>query len=311
VRYLPIQYWISDKKRFSKEESVSLNPSIHFLIHRFFLLNNILKETKNVNYMISNINGYSRILNKLFDINISSINGFFARRFKASSLSKLNIYDDLLLNRKTINKEILPSFENIDFSNEIVLLTNTRMESPALNSFLFKNSGKYTFTSFSSFSSNIQKSEIPLSNYTVNASLQGFYNLKNKTIITSCINTLPEINLENVITLTPRYLNRSTSYFNNLVKANLNIVFSARSKKMLQPIFLTNNYNQSGASLVIGQNTFDQFILKQVNHKFLTRLFLLASIIKPTQKQDYIPISLLQKKINHDQSVLFQTTKTI
>jgi hypothetical protein len=311
VRFLPIQYWISDKKRFSKDLSVSINPSINFTLHRFFVLQNILKESKNVNYMISNISGYFHILNKIFDVQIKNISSFFAKRLKTTTLSKLNVFDDLLLNHKKKGKTLLPSFDKLNLTNEIILLTNTRLESPALNAFLFKNSDKYTFVSFSAFASNIKKHEIPLSNYTLTAAIKGFFSLLNKTIISSCLNTLPLLNIENNLVLTPRYLNRSEVDFEHQLKPTLNFLFSLRTKKIFQPIFLTNNTHQSYANLILGQNTFDQFVLKQIDHKFISRLLILANIIKPSQQYNYSPIKLLQNTSKNDQSVLFQTIKTI
>jgi hypothetical protein len=311
IRYLPIQYWISDKKRFSKISSIEATPSIHFSIQRFFFLTLTLKESKTISYLISNINGYYRILNKLFDINIKSISGFFAKRFTLSYLSKINIMDDLLINRTNAQKELLPSFDKLPLTNEIILLTNIRMESPALNAYLFKNSDKYSFVSFSTFASNIQKVEIPLSSYTINAALQGFFDLDNKTIITSCINSLPPLPSENLLTLTPRYLNKVTNKYYNLDQPSLNFIFSLRSKQIYQPIFLSNDKDQYKSNLSIGFNSFDQFVLKQINHKFLERLFILASILKPQSQSIFSTISSLQITKNNGKSILFQTTKTI
>jgi len=242
---------------------------------------------------------------------VNNISAFFAKRFKATILSKLNIYDDLILNRSNIKKDFLPSFDKLNLTNEIILVTNPRLESPAFNAYLFKNSDKYTFTSFSTFASNIIKTEIPLSNYTINASLKGLFDLKSKTIISSCLNILPLPKQANIINLSPRYLNRTEIVYDHHMKSSLNIIFSLRSKKVFQPVFLSNNKDQQNTNLIIGHNTFDHFVLKKINHKFIERLFILYSIIKPSQTKTFNTIDLLKTNNQNDLSILFQTTRTI
>jgi len=310
-RILPINYWMADKKRFSKEQSVFSNPSIYFKHLSFFILAYTLQESKNITYIISNIKGYKKILDKFIDVSIGNIKTFCAKQMTKTLLSCLDIYDDLLTNHKKLPRAIINSFDNEIKYDNILLMTNPRTESPMFNAYLFKNHEKYSFTSFSAFASNILKQEIPLTIYSIDASFKGHHNLLNTTIITSCFNTLPIPYTENTICLTPVYITKIVKSFSKENQSALNFYLFLRSNKIFQPAFLSLNANQENVDLCLRQNSFDQFISKKVSQRYLERLFLLYSILKPRQIDSLILLENITITTNHALSLLLQTITTI
>jgi hypothetical protein len=290
IRILPINYWMADKKRFSKEVSLFTNPSSCFDNLRIFILDFLLRESRHTQYIISNIKCYLKVLDKFNDTCIGMINCFLAKRFPRSGILKLSIYDDLLTSRQKNIRAYLDSFDTLITTNHLVLLANPRMESPAFNAFLFKNAEEYLFTSFSTFASNFIKEEIPLSTYTLNIALQGHYDLTATTIISSCFNTLPNIPIKNLIVLTPLYLNRMTPAYYKEAEAALNFEFFLKPRKTFQAVFLSANIIHGMTSLCLRQSSFDHFVLKRISHKYLERLMMLDCLIKSVQIATIFPI---------------------
>jgi hypothetical protein len=308
IRILPINYWMADKKRFSKEPSFFTNPSACFDNPRIFFLDYLLQETKHTQYIVSNIKCYNKILDKFKDISVKAINCFLAKRFPRSGISQLRIYNDLLVNRQKNIWPALGSFDTLLKNNHVILLANPRLESPAFNAFLYKNTDEYTFTSFSAFASNFIKEEIPLSTYTLNIALQGHYDLNSATIIKSCFTSLPNISLKHVITLTPMYLNTITPAYSKETEAALMFQFFLKPRKTFQPVFLSSNVIQGMTSLCLHQNSFDHFVLKKFSQKYLERLMMLYSLVKSVQTTAIFPLELL---LENASSILFQPFKTI
>jgi hypothetical protein len=310
-RVLPINYWMADKKRFSAETSVFSNPSIFFEKLSFFILDYTLQESKNITYVISNIKGYKKILNKLADITVNNIKTFCAKQITKAVFNNLDIYDDLLTSHKKASRSIINSFEDSIKSSTVILLTNPRAESPMLNAYLFKHADKYSFISFSTFSSNIVKKEIPLTNYSILASIRGHYDLSNVTIINSSFNMLPIPDMKNLITLTPLYLNKVVKPYSKENISAVNFYLFLKANKTYQPAFLSINPNQENINLCLRQNSFDQFILKKVSQKYLERLFLLHSLIKPKKTQALILIENTTTSSKHALSILLQKITSI
>jgi hypothetical protein len=310
-RILPINYWMADRKRFSDETSVFSNPSMYFLKLSYFILENTLEETQNVSYIISNIKGYKKILDKFFDVSYDNIKTFCAKQMEKTLFHRLEIYDDLLTSHKKVDRSIISSFEEKIQSTNILLLTNPRTESPMLNAFLFKNRDKYSFTSFSTFASNITKSEIPLSIYTLKASFEGHFNLDNYTVVTSCFNVLPLPNIKNILNLTPLYLNKINKLFPKENQASLNLYLFTKSNKIYQPSFLSLNQVHNYTNLCLKQNSFDQFILRKVSLKYLERLCLLSSLLKPKKTNTLVLLENTTTSNINALSLLLQTIISI
>nr|ADZ99040.1 NADH dehydrogenase subunit G [Physarum polycephalum] len=310
-RILPINYWMADKKRFSKESSLFSNPSIHFKNLTYFILEYTLQESKNITYLISNIKGYKKILNKLVDITINNIKTFCAKQMTKTLITRLEIYDDLLTSHKKLPRSIISSFDHKIKHDNIILLTNPRTESPMFNSYLFKHRDKFSFISFSAFASNFIKQEIPLTTYTIDASFKGHYDLSNVTIVTSCFNTLSFPYNDNIISLTPLYINKTINIYSKEKQSGINFYLFLKSNKTFQPAFLSLNINQENINLCLGQNSFDQFILRKVSQRYLERLFLLYLIIKPKQINSLVLLANTTTTTKYDLSLLSQTITSI
>jgi hypothetical protein len=298
VRILPINYWISNQKRFSIEQPLTHNVSVNFKELRYFKLDSHLCETKLTSYLISNIKGYRKIINKFLNKDLNHIKCFTARKSSSRLHSiKIKIYDDLLLVRNNITRRSLDSFEKEIITKDIILLTNPRLDSPALNAYLFQNADSYNFTSFSTFASNLHKVEIPLCNYTIIASLQGYYDLNNKTVITSCLNTL-SLPIKNLIILSPLYLTFSFSAYRKEHILPSLFILSLKNKKLFsKPVVQYHNNHESSIAIPLTHNLFDHFTLKTLNQKFIDRLLLLSYLIKPTLKYNILPIQYVKIKI--------------
>jgi hypothetical protein len=290
VRILPVNYWMSDLKRFSLEVPVTKDTAMFFKELRYLKLNRSLCETKYINYLISSIKGYKKILDVFFNLQDNLLNCFIAKKPKViiGIHNNLTIMNDLLINRMIINHIEQPSLTVDNFHNDILLLTNPRLDSPVLNVFLFKHVDNYTFTSFSTFASNITKQELPFSNYSFIASLQGHYNLKNKTIITSCLNISPAILKLNPRILSPIYMSRIWSPYNNETLKKQTILSTAKAKYIFYKSFIGNNHQES--SILLPKHVCDKFTLKKVNQKWLTRLFFNINLVKATETDVLYPI---------------------
>jgi hypothetical protein len=295
-RILPINYWIADKKRFASEKAQRKNPSVSFLFLRWFKLESNLQEAKQVQYLISNIKGYKKILDKVYDTAITNINIFSGKRLTNNvqnlNGNKFQIFDDLLTNRtKTIN-QVTPT--KFDLNNDVIFICNPRLESPELNAFLFQHSDEYSFTSFSTFASNIKKEEIPLTNYNLIASFQGYYNLQGKTIIHSCYQHLPSSFHTNSLILTPLANNRVILPYpiNKEISKSINFILSSKTIKYFHRPFI----GEPSLSSISLSTSFDHFILKRVNHKFLDRLYLLAYLLRPSLLSPLAQVNYLQIK---------------
>jgi hypothetical protein len=310
-RILPINYWMADKKRFSNEASIFSNPSIYFEKLSYFFLDVTLQESQNINYIISNIKGYKKILDKFVDGSFNNIKTFCAKQITKAVFHRLEIYDDLLTSHKKLNRSIISSFDEKIKTTNIIFMTNPRTESPMLNAYLFKHRDNFLFTSFSSFASNILKTEIPLSPYTIEASFNGHYNLQDSTIITSCFNTLPLPQNSNMITLTPLYLNKTMRIYSKEIQSSVNLYLFMKSNKIYQPSFLSLNSNHANTSLSIGQHGFDQFILKKISQKYLERLSLLYYILRPKKNNTLVLLETTTITNKNALSLLLQTITSI
>jgi hypothetical protein len=298
IRILPIGYWMSDLKRFSIEVQKTKDVSMFFKELRYLKLSKFLCETKHVNYLISSIKGYKKILDVFLNLQDSIINCFIAKKISTSFgiHNNLIIMNDLLVNRMPINHIDQPSLTVDNFHNDILLLSNPRLDSPVLNAFLFKHVDNYTFTSFSTFASNIKKQELPLSSYSLIALLQGHYNLKNKTIITSCLNISPAILKLNPRILSPIYMSNNWSPYCNETLKKQSIQSTAKPKHIFYKSFIGNNHRES--SIMLPKHTCDQFTLKKVNQKWLTRLLLNISLVKATETDVFYPLRYLRFEFN-------------
>ena len=271
-----------------------------------------LKELKTITYLISNLKSYKKILDKYVDNTIDTIKIYSAKQIpKQTMIDKFEIHNDIISKRK---KLILPKINNFDQSikhDVIILLTNVRTDSPMLNAYFFKNNEKYTFISFSTFSSNTLKKEIPLSHFTLNSLFKGHFDISNATIITSNLNTLCQTNTKNIINLVPRYffnLSLPLKYDSSLNL--LNFYLFLKTIKNFSQIFLTISPNTTETKINIKKNNFDKFKIKKITQKYLERIFLLYSLMTPAKQN-----SLIQLKnsfiITDAIPLLFQTFKTI
>ena len=161
TRILPIKYWISDKKRYSSEADIQNYPYFIFKNIKNFNIDYKLLEKKNEQYVISNIESYKKIIDKIVDKTLEKISIFFSKKTSNNLPKKMEIYDDIITNEKKFKREILNNFE-INKKN-VFLMTNTKDDSPAFHSFLYQRGEDYNFTSFGNISSNLNKEEIPSS----------------------------------------------------------------------------------------------------------------------------------------------------
>jgi len=309
-RILPINYWISDHKRFSKERSNSLNPSLACISRSIYRLHFTLFESKLSTYIVANIKGYRKIMDKLMSNVVGHINVLSARRFTTALPKKLRIKEHLLLNHEIVYKSVIQSFNQVDQFNQLLLFANPTVESPAFNAHLFKNQEDITFKSFSSFAFNISKEEIPLSDYNTYKALQGHCDLTNTLIVSSVFNKLPVINTSNVMLLAPIYMNRCLRPYHKYQKASTNFYLFSRPCTYFKPAFLASTFKRGFTSLYLNHATFDQFALKRIEQKVLTRLHILVSLIKADTKSNPRSITYLRSEEN-DISILLQTIKSV
>jgi hypothetical protein len=283
IRYLPINYWLSDKKRFAKETAVVTNTSIAFKERRLVKLNIMINEAKYIHYLTSSIKGYKKILDKLRH---TYINVYSAKKTTTSfGLKNITTYDDLLINRVKVNRSHNLIFDQENFNKDIILLTNPRVDSPALNAYLYKHSDNYNFISVSSFVSNLKKLEIPLSTYVLTATAEGYYNLKGKTIISSCLINLPR-NLPTINIITPLYMQEISLPYRSEEIIKSSVILASKPRQIFKPSFVGNTWNSHFNSVTVQRHIFDRFTLKKFDHKVVSRLSLNLNLII-ARKQEY------------------------
>jgi hypothetical protein len=280
TRILPINYWMADKKRFTIINKKNDYPIIVFKNNKIFNLTYKLIEEKYNQYLISNIEGYKKIMDKFLDITTNKIACFFSKQIPNNIPNKIDIYDDILTNNIDYYRNSLENFEVIR-EKKILLLTNTKEESPTLNAYLYKNSENYDFTSLSHIPSNLQKEEIPFSKYVIEKFCKGYYELKNTIIITS---PLININLSNKIILKPLYLNQKYNSYNKFENKKINFQIFKKDRKTFDLSFISSILSLNNSQLCIQPHSFDKFIQKKISNKYLERIFLLYNLIKLEEK---------------------------
>jgi len=241
---------------------------------------------------------------------VGHINVFSARRFTTAVPKKLRIKDHLVLSHEIQYKPVIQSFSEVDQFNQLLLFANPRVESPALNAHLFKKQEDITFKSFSSFTFNISKEEIPLTDYNTYKALQGHCDLSNTLIVSSVFNNLAVMNIKNVMVLAPLYMNRCLKPYHKYQKASTNFYLFSRPCTYFKPAFLASTFKQGFTSLYLNHTTFDQFALKRIEQKVLLRLHILLSLIKADTKSSARSITYLRSEEN-DISILLQTIKSV
>jgi hypothetical protein len=322
IRILPLRYWIADAKRYLKEKELIINPLMLFKeIKSFFLSKSTLQEIKNIQYLASNTKVYNKIINKIENKKITTLNIFLGKKLSYNNYNSIitlkkniNLYSDLLYKNKD-NKFFTKIAENnynstfekqLNNKKELILLTNTRLDSPAFNSYLFQNADKYNYTSFSTFASNFKKSEIPLTTSNLINSSIGKINLTEKVVVTNLF--VPEVfvtkfNIEH-ITLAPLYLQTNIT-FNTLKKDNhlssINFNLGSHNKQygsfFVAPI---GSNTKSCISVPLNNNIFDHYFLTKINQKFLNRLFVLYYLIRtPNIRISLTPKFIEKKRVNN------------
>jgi hypothetical protein len=290
VRILPIGYWISDGKRYVTEALITRNISIFFELLRYLIVNTIINENRHCEFLIPSIKGYKKILNILISLK-NKINCFLAKKTTKDSVqNNLTLIYDLLVNNSIVKRKDIPALTVNNFNTNILFFTNPRLDSPVLHTFFFKLIFNHFFTSFSTFISNITKEEVPLSNCNLIASVQGYYKLMNKTILTSCLNIAPLTVKLNPAVLTPIY----TPYIlEPFIKESLNkeSLLSTGNPLCLfyNPLIKMHVYQSitedttliksQDCPLLLAKHISDQFYVKKVNHKWLSRLFFNLSLV--------------------------------
>jgi hypothetical protein len=318
IRILPLRYWIADAKRYLQEKELIINPLMIFKeIKSFFISNLSLQEIKNIQYLTSNTKVYSKIINKIANKKIPTLNIFLAKKLSYKNYNSINtikqninLYSDLLNINKN-NKFFIRIAENnynstfekqLNNKKELILLTNTRLDSPAFNSYLFQNSEKYTYISFSTFASNFKKSEIPLTTSTLIASTEGKINLTEKVVVTNLFT--PDLLLETSIiariTLAPLYLQSNITFNtfkkeNHLGSTNINL---GLHNKLFGDFFVSplGSKTKANISIPLNNNIFDHYFLTKINQKFLNRLFVLYYLIRTPNTSISLANKFIEKK---------------
>lgn len=74
IRLLPIKYWMSDRKRFSKQVNLISNPLL-FLKHNIKLDTNflVINEKKSIQLLSNSLKVYTKILNLVSTVSLKSI----------------------------------------------------------------------------------------------------------------------------------------------------------------------------------------------------------------------------------------------
>jgi hypothetical protein len=284
-RILPINYWMSDKKRFAPTDQNNNYPMGLFNHKKIFKLTYNLIEEKYSQYLISNYEGYRRICDKIVDATTNNIACFFAKQLPKNIPFKFKFYDDIITNNIDYYRTAIDNFDIIN-GKKILLLTNQKIESPALNAWLYKNIDNYDFTSLSTFSSNIQKEEIPFSQYIYDQIFQkGYYELTNTTIITSTTSS-PVNNISSCphIIIKPLYLNQKYNSYNKYEDKKTLFTFFKKDRKTFDLSFVTSTLLLGHTQLCLQPNSFDHFIQKKISNKYLERLILLYNLIRLEKK---------------------------
>ena len=281
TRILPIKYWIADKKRYSNNIKHETYPIFIFKNIQKYQLDYQLKERKNIQYLMSNIEGYNKIINKLLDQTLSKIECFFSKITPKKTLSKIKFYDEIITNCKKYERE---SIETFDIKNKkIFLIANPKTDSPAFNSYLYQKEEEYLFTSFGNFATNLPKEEIPYSNFNFLKIYKGKYDINDSMIINSALPNILRIqNHKNQTCLTPLYLNKNYDSFNITEKSELNLQMFHKNKKLFKNPFISLSADIN-ANICLKPNSFDKFLQKKISHKYMERIFLLSSLLKPTK----------------------------
>jgi hypothetical protein len=315
VRLQPISYWIPDQVKMLSENKDLLSPLFVLRTINTYLY---FKELKNNSLIITDIKAYKQILNKLFDQTSTKINVFTSRKISDLTinnlchLDKVSFYSDLLLNKH--HKHIL-QIKNLQDSNvfkelitkHTIFLTNPRLHSPLLSTFLYQNQDQLEFSSFGSFVSNIKKHEIPLTTFNVIRSFEGQFDLQFKNIITSLLdyNSYNSELTAAVLVIAPTYLqtNKNLNFigkYKHISQDNFNL--SSRSKQNGQ-FFLSSFIGLSTSKqyyhlLLPLNNKFDHYLDTKIHHKILQRLFQIFFIIKPSQKAGFTKIKITHIRKN-------------
>jgi hypothetical protein len=280
VRILPVGYWIGNSKRYVEEPTGAKDVCIFF--KRLCYHKSILRLKKSA-YPISSIKGYKKILNIL--LSLYTINCFIIKKtIKRSLYNNLGIICDLLVNTHTIKRLDLPELTVNNLHKDILLFTNPRLDSAVLYDFLSNLTDYHIFTSFSTFVCTIEKYEIPLSNRNLIASIQGYYKIIKKTILTSCLN-LSSFTLKfHPQILAPNYISNviipfiHESFYKPFIlsTAKLMLVFSQPFASISVSHCLDT---MAFVSLYIPKDVFDRFHVKKVNIKWSARVLLLFSLL--------------------------------
>lgn len=127
---------MADKKRFSSHVDSHTYPSLIFKNLKIFNIGYKLKEKKNEKYVVSNVEAYKKIIDKIMDKKVGRIECFFSKIIPKNIPFKFQIFDEIITNTKSYNRESLHTFETE--KKKILLMTNTKNDSPALMYFSIK-----------------------------------------------------------------------------------------------------------------------------------------------------------------------------
>jgi len=224
---------MADKKRFVDSKKNFSLPILTFKNKLKFEIIKKVSEKKITQYIISNIEGYKKIIDK---IKIKQkINIFSAKRVPFTSLSKIVFFKDFPNSANLKNKKI-SSFQGLIQTKNIILTTNPRLDSPAFNAYLFQNFEEFNLISLSTFSSNFVKKEIPLSKFLLIQFLKGLFDTQDTTFIESPLNMFPLTKFAHV-SLIPLYMHNLSNQFQIEKQKETEILLSKKKIKSLGPLF--------------------------------------------------------------------------
>jgi hypothetical protein len=301
VRTLPIRYWISDLQRFMVQPELLRNIFIYLLDESYYTYStSFLNYVKKVGYVLAGFKAYQLILQKIASRKYT-LSFFVAKKLSYKNFLAVNsfeiptqIYSNVFVNdinqrfqhKKAggqYNAAFLTELQGIQ---QIVLLANPRLDSPAFHACLYQMSQGIDFISFGSFANLFGKTEIPNSVSNVLNHIKSISDYSSTLVVINAFTEysfLKELSVK-VLSLKPFYM-QARLCVKNLEyndKAQMHLDLSQLPKKA-NSLYLSSVPGQSNIFMPINKNMFDHFLTRIINNKFISRLSLLYQLVIPNK----------------------------
>lgn len=104
----------------------------------------------------------------------------------------------------------------------------------------------------------------------------------------------------------PLYINKGCQYFARERLQTTALFLFLKPITAFQPCYLSINATQDNTHICLGANSFDLFLLRKISQKYLERLFILKSLIKPRNTAPLVLIENTTTATEHALSLLLQ-----